>query len=123
MSTTAPAPRIETLTWDGMEHTLVLTEDDRNLRGQLTIRKKGGVLELPLIIFPVGMTLTYVLDRWRNYQHGKWTDWRHGAPGSDPFFATRKLDLGEYVLIWYIVHQNNAPLDAWALHKKPPTKA
>ena len=114
--------RDETLTWPNAKHWFRLMQDANGTRGILGIIKGDDEARTQVISmkFPSSISVDAVLDAWRK-QGGNWLDVFTPVRSGELFSVIREVDLGEYRLLWYVLHIDNYPQDALAVLKKPPT--
>ncbi len=97
-----------TLTWPGVNHSLVLTQKD-GLTAVLKLVKDKGPQDIP-ISFPPGITLAMVEAAWKD-QGENWFELIK-LPGT-PFVAIRVIWLpNDQCLMWTVVHIDGGAHDA-----------
>ncbi|MDD4628881.1 MAG: hypothetical protein PHE68_05855 [Candidatus Peribacteraceae bacterium] len=111
----------EMLTWPNARHWFRLTEEGSGTRGAFGIIKGDDEAHTQVIPveFPQGITVDDVLDAWKK-QGGNWLDLVTPQQMGTTFLVVRYIDLGEYRVMWYVLHINNYPQDSCVVLRKPP---
>lgn len=105
----------EVLTWGGMPHTFTLSEGKHTLVGTFVVSKPRGKQTM-VVRFPKGITLRQVVDAWEA-QGKQWVELGRIQNDSQPFLATRVINLNGWRIVWYVFHESDAPYDACRVHQ------